>query len=117
MNLGLNACQAMQPKGGTLSIQLQPVSSSQGAVDPPFPQPRVHLTVEDTGCGMDHPTMERIFEPFFTTKEAGHGTGLGLSVVYDIIQGHGGNLQVSSKPGHGSCFQIFLPVYKADARG
>ena len=78
--------------------------------EPPFPGPCVQLTVEDTGCGMDPNTLERIFEPFFTTKEAGHGTGLGLSVVHDIILGHGGSLQVSSKPGQGSSFRVLLPV-------
>ena len=110
MNLGINASQAMQPTGGFLSIKLQRVPSSPGAVGPPYPQPRAQLTVEDTGCGMDSRTMGRIFEPFFTTKEAGHGTGLGLSVVSDIIRRHGGQLQVSSKPGHGSSFHISLPA-------
>ena len=117
MNLGINASQAMQPRGGTLSIQLRCVSVNQGAADPTDPQSCVQLTVEDTGCGMGPQTLERIFEPFFTTKGEGHGTGLGLSVVYDIIQGHGGNLQVSSEPGQGSCFRIFLPVYQDRRQG
>jgi signal transduction histidine kinase len=112
MNLGINASQAMQPEGGILSIGLQHVGGGRRAGDQPFPEPCVLLTVEDTGCGMDQPTMERIFEPFFTTKEVGHGTGLGLSVVYGIVQGHGGNLQVTSEPGKGSSFEIRLPVYR-----
>lgn len=61
---------------------------------------------------MDPGILERIFEPFFTTKEAGHGTGLGLSVVNGIILGHGGNLQVSSQPGKGSSFKICLPIHQ-----
>ncbi|HEY3398999.1 MAG TPA: ATP-binding protein [Geothrix sp.] len=110
MNLGINGSQAMQPGGGVLSIQLQPVEAGRRVGDQPFPESCVLLTIEDTGCGMDQPTLERIFEPFFTTKDVGHGTGLGLSVVYGIVQGHGGQLQVSSEPGKGSSFKIRLPL-------
>ncbi|MBI1752322.1 MAG: PAS domain-containing protein [Acidobacteria bacterium] len=110
MNLGINASQAMQPGGGTLSIHLQPAAHDHGGTLRGSVEPCVLLTVEDSGCGMDSHTLERIFEPFFTTKNAGHGTGLGLSVVYDIVHGHGGSLQVSSKPGQGSSFQILLPL-------
>ena len=117
MNLGINGSQAMQPNGGVLSIQLQHVEAGRRVVDPPFPEPCVLLTIEDTGCGMDPHTLERIFEPFFTTKEAGHGTGLGLSVVNDIVQGHGGNLQVSSQPGKGSSFKIRLPIHQDMRKG
>ncbi|HJV47792.1 MAG TPA: ATP-binding protein [Geothrix sp.] len=117
MNLGFNASQAMQPEGGYLYIQIQKVASAEGLVDPSYSGPCIQLTVEDTGCGMSVHTMERIFEPFFTTKEAGQGTGLGLSVVHDIIQRHGGNLRVSSRPGHGSSFQVFLPVYQDRRQG
>jgi PAS domain S-box-containing protein len=112
MNLGINASQAMQPDGGVLFIQLQPAETGRRAADQPFPEPSVLLTIEDTGCGMDPHTLERIFEPFFTTKEVGHGTGLGLSVVYGIVQGHGGYLHVSSEPGKGSSFKIRLPIHQ-----
>jgi signal transduction histidine kinase len=112
MNLGINGSQAMQPKGGVLSIRLRPVEVNHRGVGQPILEPCVLLTIEDTGCGMDPHTMEKIFEPFFTTKEAGHGTGLGLSVVNGIIQGHGGNLQVSSEPGKGSSFRISLPLHQ-----
>ncbi len=112
MNLGINGSQAMQPGGGVLSIRLQPMEAHQKMLDHPDPEPCVLLTIEDTGCGMGPETLERIFEPFFTTKEAGHGTGLGLSVVNDIIQGHGGNLQVASEPGKGSSFKICLPIHQ-----
>ena len=117
MNLGINGSQAMQPAGGVLSIQLQHVKAGQRVGDQPFPEPCVLLTIEDAGCGMDSPTLERIFEPFFTTKEVGHGTGLGLSVVYGIVQGHGGNLQVSSEPGKGSSFKVRLPVHQDLPKG
>ena len=112
MNLGINGSQAMQPEGGVLSIHLQPMEAGRRTGDQPFPESCILLTIEDTGCGMDQPTLDRIFEPFFTTKDVGHGTGLGLSVVYGIVQGHGGNLQVSSEPGRGSSFKIRLPIHQ-----
>jgi signal transduction histidine kinase len=117
MNLGINGSQAMQPGGGVLAIRLQPVETGRRAADEPIAEPSVLLTIEDTGCGMDSHTLERIFEPFFTTKEAGHGTGLGLSVVYGIVQGHGGYLQVASEPGKGSSFKLRLPVQPAVKKG
>ena len=112
MNLGINGSQAMQPDGGVLTIRLQPEEAGLREVGQSFQAPCVMLTIEDTGCGMDPHTLERIFEPFFTTKEAGQGTGLGLSVVNGIVQGHGGDLQVSSQPGKGSSFRICLPMHK-----
>lgn len=117
MNLGINGSQSMQPDGGVLSIRLKHVEAGRRVVDQPFPEPYVLLCIEDTGCGMDPQTLERIFEPFFTTKEVGHGTGLGLSVVFGIIQGHGGSLHVSSEPGKGSSFEIRLPVHQDMQKG
>jgi len=111
-NLGINGSHAMQPDGGILSIQLKPFNGGRRAGEQPFPEPCALLTIEDTGCGMEPQTLEQIFEPFFTTKELGHGTGLGLSVVHRIVQGHGGNLQVSSEPGKGSTFKIRLPIHQ-----
>lgn len=111
MNLGINGSQAMQPAGGVLSIRLQPAEAGRRVDDHSFMEPCILLTIEDTGCGMDPPTIERIFEPFFTTKEAGQGTGLGLSVVYGIVHSHGGSLQVTSEPGKGSSFKVRLPVH------
>jgi signal transduction histidine kinase len=102
----------MQPEGGILSIQLEQVEIGRRVGDQSFLEPCVQLTVKDTGCGMDPYTLERIFEPFFTTKEVGHGTGLGLSVVYGIVHAHGGNLHVSSEPGKGSSFKIRLPIHQ-----
>jgi len=68
------------------------------------------IAIRDTGVGMDETTLQRIYEPFFTTKEFGKGTGLGLSVVYGIVSGMNGFIDVRSAPGEGSTFSLFLPV-------
>ena len=75
--------------------------------------PRDHLLVievHDTGPGIPEEIQGQLFDPFYTTKEEGQGTGLGLSVVYGIIQKHQGNITVESKPGKGSSFLIYLPL-------
>jgi signal transduction histidine kinase len=97
LNLLINAAQAMEGHG-----QITLRSGIEGSW--------VWVSVQDNGRGMTAEVQNRIFEPFFTTKPVGKGTGLGLSLSYDILKKHGGRIQVSSTPGQGSCFQVWLPV-------
>jgi len=103
LNLSVNARDAM-PQGGTLTFVTQRRSPLREG-EPP----RVRLLIRDTGTGMPPDVAERAFEPCFTTKDVGQGTGLGLSVVYGIVEQHGGQIRIESQPGVGSTFVIDLP--------
>jgi signal transduction histidine kinase/ActR/RegA family two-component response regulator len=111
LNLVINARDAM-PHGGTLRIGLANVDVGAAPHDvqhPAIPGPYVCLSVADTGHGMDRQTAARIFEPFFTTKAAGHGTGLGLAMVFGIVEDAGGMMDVESEPEQGATFRVYLP--------
>lgn len=106
MNLVVNARDAM-PKGGRVTIETANVEG--GAGDQQARSVYVTLVVTDNGSGMDAATQARLFEPYFTTKAPGRGTGLGLSVAYEIVKRHGGQIAVTSEPDHGSVFTVYLP--------
>jgi two-component system, cell cycle sensor histidine kinase and response regulator CckA len=111
LNLLVNAWQAMSRQGDmTLASQAVTLSEAFCAAYERRPGRYVHLSLTDTGDGMDEATLARIFEPFFTTKDVGQGTGLGLATVYAIIKHHRGIIRVDSQPGQGTTFHIFLPV-------
>ncbi|MCP4675788.1 MAG: response regulator [Deltaproteobacteria bacterium] len=111
MNLVVNARDAM-PVGGTLSIDTKRIDQDECSHD------KEHdvsagawslLSVSDSGVGMDKETQEKAFDPFFTTKELGAGTGLGLSTVYRIVTQFSGSISVTTAPGEGTTFKIYLP--------
>jgi len=115
LNLCLNARDAM-PNGGQLILRCQQetICDRRGPGEKPLvdlaPGEYVVFTVQDTGCGMTPEVMERIFDPFFTTKDVGKGTGLGLAMVYGIVQQHQGAIHVESELGVGTTFRVYLPV-------
>ncbi len=99
MNIILNAAQAMEGKGRLMiKSRLQPNGD------------RACIEIMDTGPGIPVETINRVFEPFFTTKEEGMGTGLGLSLVYGIIENHSGKIKAENKSSGGAKFTIELPV-------
>jgi signal transduction histidine kinase len=100
VNLLVNAAHAIEGRG---TITLRTGSG----------QDSVWIEIIDTGVGMSVETQKRIFEPFYTTKPVGQGTGLGLSISWEIVERHGGSLEVQSSLGHGTCFRITLPTSQA----
>jgi two-component system cell cycle sensor histidine kinase/response regulator CckA len=114
VNLALNARDAM-PDGGTLTVTVWETAVTQDAIaadGTAIPPGRYALlVVEDSGVGMDSATQARAFEPFFTTKPVGEGTGLGLAAVHGIMTQNGGYVALSSGPGHGTTFTLYLPVF------
>jgi PAS domain S-box-containing protein len=104
MNLAVNAREAM-PGGGVLTIETRNLEESS----------QVLLEVRDTGLGMDETIRRHLFEPFFTTKKDRKNTGLGLATVFGIVSHGGGRIEVSSEPGQGARFRIYLPRIQAPA--
>jgi signal transduction histidine kinase len=104
MNLALNARDAM-PEGGPVVLTVGEARVEEGEVHGTY----VVVEVSDTGAGMDEATQARIFEPFFTTKPEGKGSGVGLAVVYAIVDRCGGFIHVESTPGRGTRVRVYLP--------
>ncbi|HEX9023987.1 MAG TPA: PAS domain S-box protein, partial [Geobacteraceae bacterium] len=117
LNLLANARDAM-PEGGTMVL-----ATDRLELDEAFtrthgfgePGSYAHLAFSDTGVGMEESVLRRIFEPFYTTKEVGKGTGLGLSIVYGIVRQHKGYINCYSEPGHGTTFNIYIPLISTGA--
>ncbi|HET7845692.1 MAG TPA: ATP-binding protein [Xanthomonadales bacterium] len=99
LNLLVNATQAIRQRG---RITLRTGSDGEFA----------WVAVADTGCGIEPAALPRVFEPFYTTKPVGEGTGLGLSVSWDIVHRHGGTIEVESEPGRGTTFTVRLPIQR-----
>lgn len=115
INLVTNGRDAM-PDGGTLSIRTgrvqvdRDLARTLGLKEAGY---YATLSVQDSGVGIDEDLRCHLFDPFFTTKEVGQGTGLGLSIVYGIVGQHGGAIRVQSEMGHGSRFDVYLPIHEA----
>lgn len=113
INLCTNALHAMEENGGTLSVNLDKIEFGCDTIAPvPDIKPGIYnqLSVNDTGFGMENNVIEKIFDPYFTTKPQGKGTGLGLSIVHGIVKSSKGYINVRSKPGKGTSFNVYLPV-------
>jgi two-component system NtrC family sensor kinase len=108
INLIMNAAEAMQTKGGG-EVTLRTWTNAE--------RTKVHLAVLDKGDGIPVDLREKIFNPFFTTKEEGKGVGLGLAVVYGIIEAHHGDILVDSEVGKGTTFTVILPLETASGPG
>ena len=119
MNLCVNGAHALKGKRGVVKISLSRHEIGPGVrrlrVGECAPGVYARLTVMDSGCGMDEALLGRIFEPFFTTKPGNEGTGLGLAIVREVVTGHGGAIEVESRPGCGTTFEIFLPLADGEA--
>ncbi|MDA0738383.1 MAG: response regulator [Nitrospirae bacterium] len=114
-NLILNAQQAM-PQGGILHIEAENLSPHELPEKPGLHlenKPHVRIQIRDTGCGIPSEHLARVFDPYFTTKS--HGSGLGLATTYSIITSHNGQMEVTSSPGEGTAFTMYLPASSVQA--
>ena len=111
VDLALNARDAL-PDGGEVTIVTHDLVLTQSLdmTEELPPGNYVELVIRDDGTGIDAETLPRIFEPFFTTKPVGKGTGMGLAMIYGIVEEHGGRISVESTPGEGSAFSVLLPI-------
>ncbi len=112
MNVAANARDSM-PKGGKILVRIRCEQVDATAATESvraLPGRYAHLEISDNGVGMDRQTREKIFEPFFTTKAVGKGSGLGLSIVWGIVDQHHGFITVDTEPQKGTTFHIYLPI-------
>jgi two-component system NtrC family sensor kinase len=101
LNLVMNGAEATRPHGsGRVSVRTRLTDDKESA----------SLEVEDDGEGIPKDTLDRVFDPFFTTKDDGKGVGLGLAVVYGIVESHGGHIEVRTSVGQGTTFEVTLPL-------
>lgn len=108
MHLVINACEAM-PHGGRLGIETRLVRDAAQRVPSSLPSGTYAcLSISDTGVGIESGVVGQVFEPFFTTKDT--ASGLGLAVVWGVVKQHGGRVEVTSQPGRGTTFRIYLPA-------
>ena len=115
MNLCTNAFHSMEEMNGTLTVTLKEIELEVNDLLNPemVPGTYVCLTVADTGSGIEPHVLPRIFDPYFTTKDQDKGTGLGLAIIHGIVKGHNGHISVSSEPGKGTEFRVYLPAIEA----
>jgi signal transduction histidine kinase/ActR/RegA family two-component response regulator len=108
INLVFNAVDAL-PQGGSITLAGHVLSVAPLRESEPR-EPKLLIEVRDTGVGMDEKTRARCLEPFFSTKAKHGGTGLGLAMVYGMMQRHGGSIEIESAPGHGTCVRLIFPI-------
>lgn len=116
MNLCSNAAAAMDTGGGVLEVSLKDIRMGDNEYSLK-PGDYVELKVSDTGVGIHPENINLIFDPYFTTKSPGEGSGMGLAVVYGIVERYGGKISVDSTPGSGSTFTVYLPITKTHGSG
>jgi PAS domain S-box-containing protein len=117
VNMAVNARDAM-PGGGKLVVETRNIvfDADHGDFQAELPRGEyVQLSISDTGTGMVPEIRDRVFEPFFTTKEMGHGTGLGLAMVYGFVKQSGGHIAIYSEAGHGTTFNLYFPKAHDDS--
>ncbi len=114
MNLCTNAMHAIDKQPGEIHLSAlnEKITTKDELSTILNPGEYLKLNIEDTGCGIEKEQLSRIFEPYFTTKKIGGGTGMGLAITHGIIRNHNGEILVSSKPGEGTIFSVYLPIYK-----
>jgi signal transduction histidine kinase/ActR/RegA family two-component response regulator len=114
LNLAVNARDAMEARG-TLTITTGGTTLEQHAIGQCESGDYATIAVADSGCGMSADVLARVFEPFFTTKPVGKGTGLGLSQIFGFVRQSGGDVGITSQPGHGTTVTLYLPRHAGTA--